>query len=246
MKQNTRHRISASSIEPTRSDFREPPSGLSLRVEDSRAAGFTLIELLVVIAIIGILAGIVYSAVSSSQERAKKVHTQTFIGQIDTSLSMFEESFGQPPQRTAGGNTNDPEDIRLWLTGLKDDGDPDVGPGGVRNNTLWSGPYIEPDPKMLGDYTNTDTGENYKNVMLDSWGHRIRFQLQNAGGPLNNDNPIFNIDRWDIWSWGPDEEGSEDMHDFQDSGKTYEERRIEYKMYNTGGKEVNRDNPGNY
>ena len=35
-------------------------------------------------------------------------YTLTFIGQIDTSLSMFKTDFGQPPQKSGGGNTNDP------------------------------------------------------------------------------------------------------------------------------------------
>ncbi|MBN1916699.1 MAG: prepilin-type N-terminal cleavage/methylation domain-containing protein [Verrucomicrobia bacterium] len=205
-------------------------------------AGFTLVELLVVIAVIGILAGLIFGAVTSSQQRAKIVNTRSFVGQIDAALTMFKSDFGHPPydSLTAGETTNDKEWIRLWLTGLKDNGDPDdTGANAVRSNPLWGGgPYIEPDPKMLGDCKNTDETESYKNAMLDMWGNPIYFQFKDADG--GTDKPIFNIDRWDIWSLGPDEDGSEDMRAFQ-SQSTYELKRTAYK--NAAN---NRDNIGNW
>ena len=187
------------------------------------SAGFTLTELLVVIAVIGILAGFVYAAVSSSYDRAKKVNSQQFIRQIDGAMQMFNTDFGHPPYAalTGGNKTNNQAWIRRWLTGLKDDGDPDTT--GVRDDPSWPGkPYIEPDPKML------DKDDNY--LMTDAWGNLIYFEVVN---------PIFNIDRWDIWSLGLDGKGSTSMGAF--STGTYSARRTNYKNATD-----NADNFGNW
>jgi prepilin-type N-terminal cleavage/methylation domain-containing protein len=200
----------------------------------NRSAGFTLIELLIVIAIIGILAGIVYGAVALLPERAKKVKTLSYIKSIDTAMSMFREDFGHPPynSKTAGSKTNDPEWIRLWLTGKDDDGEPDeTGANAVRENGNWNGPYIDPDPKMLIPH------EDYSNhyIMVDAWENPIYFEVED---------PIFKYDRWDIWSKGSDEKGSEDMGAF--SGSTYKEKQQAYKDHTEDGKKVNTDNPANW
>jgi prepilin-type N-terminal cleavage/methylation domain-containing protein len=193
-----------------------------------RARGFTLVELLVVVSVIGILAAMTYAAVDSAISKAKKSATRALISALDTGIANFRTDFGHVPYDTLGNATNDPKEIRRWLMGIKDNGDKDdSGANNVRSNQLWNGPYAEVKEK------NLDAGNNY--IFVDSWGEPIYFEMVN---------PIFNVDRWDIWSKGPDGEGSVDMSAFQTG--TYAQRRANYKALVQGGKKVNFDNPGNW
>jgi prepilin-type N-terminal cleavage/methylation domain-containing protein len=192
--------------------------------------GFTLIELLVVIAVIGILAAMVYTAVTTSTERAKRTSTRALISALDTGIANFRTDFGHVPydSLTGGSATNDPKWIRRWLLGLRDTGEKDdVGATDVRRNALWNGPYLEVRERSL------DPDQQY--IFVDAWGKPIYFEIKD---------PIFNMDRWDIWSKGADGEGSEDMSAFQTG--TYEQRRANYKSLLQSGKKVNFDNPGNW
>jgi prepilin-type N-terminal cleavage/methylation domain-containing protein len=192
------------------------------------AAGFTLTELLVVIAVIGILAGLIFGAVPKVIERAKITNTRALIHSIDVGLEAFKNDFGRLPYNSSGQVTSDQHLIRLWLLGIKDDGEPDdTGANAVRVNQFWGGPYVD-----VQYNKHVDKDNDY--LFIDAWRQPLCFQM-----PEDTVKPIFNVDKWDIWSLGPDEKGSTNMTAFQ-SG-TYEQRRKDFKAAADNG-----DDPGNW
>jgi prepilin-type N-terminal cleavage/methylation domain-containing protein len=200
------------------------------------AGGFTLVELLVVVAVIGILAAMTYAAIDSGIGRAKKNATRALVSALDTGIQNFQTDFGHIPydSLTAGSATNDPRWIRRWLLGIRDNGEPDdSGANNVRDNALWHGPYVEVRERSL------DPDQDY--IFVDSWGEPIYFEF---GRRTGMDTPIFNIDRWDIWSLGADGQGTTDMSTI--SGSTYEDKRNDYKQLLVSGQRVNFDNPANW
>src|SRR3954447_21606630 len=66
-------------------------------VKDRNRNGFTLLELLVVIAIIVVLAGLLFPAVQSVLERAKKVQAKNDLTQIVTAVNAFYTEYGRYP-----------------------------------------------------------------------------------------------------------------------------------------------------
>ena len=79
-----------------------------------KANAFTLLELLVVIAIIVVLAGLLFPAVQSILERAKKVQAKNDLTQIVTAVTAFYTEYGRYPTTAttevtygAGGNGSD-------------------------------------------------------------------------------------------------------------------------------------------
>ncbi len=227
--------------------------GLGLR-SAKREGGFTLVELLVVIAIIGILAGITYPAVESILERAKKHSTLALIDAIDSGLEMFKTDFGHVPYDnsdvTAPGQEipdsveDRQEYARLWLLGLDYEGEPDGTHGDksskeVRDNKLWNGAYVEIRIEKHLDEGNEDCPYCF----VDGWGNPLYFEFYDPEPKNSTTNkPIFNINKWDIWSKGSDEEGTEDMSTIGSSGDSYKDRRDKWKKVKKDGKEINRDN----
>ncbi len=211
---------------------------------------FTLVELLAVIAIIGILAGITYTAVDGILDRAKRSSTRALIDSIDSGLQMFKTNFGHVPYDKddgSGGIPDSTEDnqeyVRLWLLGLDYEGEPDgthsdKSSRNVRKNQLWNGPYVEIRiERHLG-------AKDLDYYFIDSWGNPLYFEFYDPEDTSGDHRPIFNIDKWDIWSKGRDGEGTEDMADID--GANYEARRNNWKTETEHGKEINRDNVGNW
>jgi len=62
-----------------------------------RDKGFTLLELMVVIAIIVVLAGLLFPAVQSILDRAKKVQAKNDLTQIVTAVNAFYTEYGRYP-----------------------------------------------------------------------------------------------------------------------------------------------------
>lgn len=189
--------------------------------------GFTLTEMLIVVAVIGILAGLLFSAIDGAHKRARISTAKSLVNAIDTGMQAFKADFGHlptlgPPQ---GSVTNDPTWIRRWLLGLDNSGQPDSV---VRDYQYWNGPYVEVRiEKHLGaDYN-----------FVDSWENPIYFET-------DPNTVVFNVDRWDVWSLGPDGEGTTDMGTI--SGSSYKAKRDNYNNYTLGSDKVNRDNVGNW
>ena len=73
----------------------------SHRVSENFA--FTLIELLVVIAIIGILMSLLFPAVNTAIDAAKKAQAKTDVTQIATAVIAYETEYGNLPPVPAAG-----------------------------------------------------------------------------------------------------------------------------------------------
>jgi prepilin-type N-terminal cleavage/methylation domain-containing protein len=70
-----------------------------------RRAGFTLIELLTVIAIIGILAGMLFPAISGIRKRARQASATTAFTQWAGAITRYKQVYGYYPN--IGGGTPD-------------------------------------------------------------------------------------------------------------------------------------------
>ena len=135
-------------------------------------SAFTLIELLIVIAIIGILMSLLFPAVNSAIDAAKKASAQNDVTQIATAITAYNTEYGRLPgtgsSDTMGivnkaltdilsgvaNNTNNPRqivflEIQPWKKG--------------KGGTNTSGEYLDPwggkyQVALDGDYDNTLTG----------------------------------------------------------------------------------------
>ncbi|MCX6970290.1 MAG: prepilin-type N-terminal cleavage/methylation domain-containing protein [Verrucomicrobia bacterium] len=66
-------------------------------------SAFTLIELLIVIAIIGILMSLLFPAVNSAIDAAKKAQAKNDVTQIATAVIAYETEYGKLPATNASG-----------------------------------------------------------------------------------------------------------------------------------------------
>jgi prepilin-type N-terminal cleavage/methylation domain-containing protein len=71
-----------------------------------RRPGFTLIELLTVIAIIGILAGVLFPAISSIRKKARQSSAQTAFSQWASAMSRYKQAYGFFPNLNPGVTYN--------------------------------------------------------------------------------------------------------------------------------------------
>jgi prepilin-type N-terminal cleavage/methylation domain-containing protein len=87
-------------------------------MKTSRA--FTLIELLIVIAIIGILMSLLFPAVNSAIDAARKAQSKNDVTQIATAVIAYETEYGKLPTGGASGDvTKDVDgDLMKILTGV--------------------------------------------------------------------------------------------------------------------------------
>ena len=77
-------------------------------------SAFTLIELLIVIAIIGILMSLLFPAVNSAIDAAKKAQAKNDVTQIATAVIAYETEYGKLPSTNSSvGDVGEP-----WLSAL--------------------------------------------------------------------------------------------------------------------------------
>jgi hypothetical protein len=169
---------------------------------------------------------IIYRAASPDHHGYELRRTRRLVHELDAAIRSFGKDFGRTPDMmppsTPDGDTN--RRLRRWLTGLDDNGDPDEA---VRSDPRWQGPYAEPDVESL----DSDRGH----ILVDSWRNPILFEFED---------PIFNPGRWDIWSLGPDGEGTSNMADI--ASGTPEQRRERFEQVRQKRHLVNADTIGNW
>jgi len=199
---------------------------MRMRVSRKKRKRLSVLEVVLVLLAVGVVGWLVSLGVDGPG-RPRVMKTRVLIAVINKGLAMFRADFGHLPHDAlqGGDETNDPRWIRRWLMGLGDDGEPDEI---VRGNPAWTGPYVEVQIER-------DLGEDKDCVLVDAWGNPICFEVKD---------PIFNRDRWDVWSLGPDGKGTRDMGEI--AGETPEERRKAYEEHEEGGERVNADNVGNW
>lgn len=71
---------------------------------NSSRRGFTLIELLIVIAIIGILMALLFPAVQSAIESARRTQAKNDVTQIATAVVAYTTEYGKLPSTNGGGS----------------------------------------------------------------------------------------------------------------------------------------------
>ena len=186
-----------------------------MKKNSSSNRGFTMIELLTVIAIIGILAGLLFPAISTAMKKAKIAKAQVEIHAIETAWKAYLNEYGQWPVIING-----PAVRYLKVTGLNADSTSSKGLQTTIDTTalllglattpgLPIGAYDSQasNPKLV-QFINlkrdTDTGE-----LHDPWGHTYKFlfdtsynnQIANNNlGTVANPIPRNVI----VWSSGPD------------------------------------------
>lgn len=116
--------------------------------------GFTLIELLIVIAIIGILMALLFPAVGSAIDAARRAQAKNDVTQIATAITAYETEYGRLP----GSNTSDQriqigKDLVETLTAISTNDNP-------RKIT-----FIE-----INTWKKGKSGTNSSGDFLDPWG----------------------------------------------------------------------------
>jgi prepilin-type N-terminal cleavage/methylation domain-containing protein len=79
---------------------------------------FTLLELLVVIAMIAVLAGLLFPAIQSILERAKKVQAKNDLTQIVTAVNAYYTEYGKYPIATDDNPLNNTADLFYTLRAI--------------------------------------------------------------------------------------------------------------------------------
>ena len=116
-----------------------------MKIKAIRKSQFTLIELLVVIAIIGILAGILLPAISSSMNEAKKTRAKSECVQIAMAVAAYQADYGVVTTDFAVLDGGNPRGKKYYV-------------GGNHDNPWGDGQYtIQADDSC--SFTSTVTGD---------------------------------------------------------------------------------------
>jgi len=194
-----------------------------MRKNSSSNRGFTMIELLTVIAIIGILAGLLFPAISTAMKKTKIAKAQVEVHALETAWLAYFNEYGQwpivingnlvrflrpmaPPNYNADVVTS--QGLQTWndttalLQGV------DTTQNGANPNGL-IGNYNSPlNNQKLTQFTNLKKDPGTGQI-LDPWGHPYKFLFDsryanqignNYLGTVGNPIPRGVI----VWSMGPD------------------------------------------
>jgi type II secretion system protein G len=143
--------------------------------------GFTLIELLIVIAIIGILMALLFPAVGSAIDAARRAQAKNDVTQIATAITAYETEYGRLP----GSNSSEsgaPVDKTLveTLTAQNTNDNP-------RKIT-----FIE-----INAWKKGKSGTNSSGVFLDPWGGQyyvaLDYNYDNTLPSAGATNPVSNL-----------------------------------------------------
>lgn len=126
--------------------------------------GFTLLELLVVIAIIVVLAGLLFPAVQSVLERAKKVQAKNDLTQIVTAVNAYYTEYGKYPIATTENALDATQTADLFYT-LRG-----VASGANSGNTQNTRQIVFMTPGNVKDTTNPRSGISSDGQFYDPWG----------------------------------------------------------------------------
>ncbi len=161
-------------------------------MRDRNRNGFTLLELLVVIAVIAVLAGMLFPAIQSVLERAKKVQAKNDLTQIVTAVNAFYTDYGRyplPASVTAdssatygpGGSSAENGDLMKELRGI--------------SNSLNTRQIVFISPPDAKDQTNPRSGSNTSTGgYYDPWGTEFAIAMdadydnQITPNPYGNNN----------------------------------------------------------
>jgi prepilin-type N-terminal cleavage/methylation domain-containing protein len=130
---------------------------------------FTLIELLIVIAIIGILMSLLFPAVNSALDAARKAQAKNDVVQIATAITAYEAEYGKLPDNAS---TVSRALVRV-LTGE----DTNANPRKIV--------FLEVQASKKGK-----SGTNVSGNFVDPWGGTYSIALDNEGGNSSYDNTI--------------------------------------------------------
>jgi prepilin-type N-terminal cleavage/methylation domain-containing protein len=126
--------------------------------------GFTIIELLVVVAVIGVLMSLLFPAVQTALDSAKKAQAKNDVVQIATAIVAFDTEYGRLPNSNSA-----PQQLSTNILGALTGSDTNLNPrriiflevlnykkgkGGISNGIFvdpWARPYYA---ALDGDYDN--------------------------------------------------------------------------------------------
>jgi len=160
------------------------------RVFTPSPRAFTLIELLVVIAIIAILAGLMFPAIGTVLDQAKRTNAKNDAVQIANAVTMYETEYGKfpPESSTVSGdlvtallgtanNTNNPRQIVFLEAGNWKKGKGGISSDGSYNDP-WNHPY-----KIAMDtgYSNSVSAQTLVGGALVTTNYRKRVVVWNEG-----------------------------------------------------------------
>ena len=172
--------------------------------------GFTLIELLTVIAIIGVLAGLLFPAISAAMKKAKGAKAHTEVHAIETAWKSYFNEYGHWP-------------VDASTKCLGQDATETLATPGIQTKNDIAALLLGSTATGIGNYVPTDPSQNPKHIQflnlkadpttgqfLDPWNHPYVFLFD-----VDYDNQIKNnvltptfpntIPRTVIvWSLGPD------------------------------------------
>lgn len=164
------HRLSAPGWQEIACSVPLPaPSCIDFTMPDSfdpamrKTTAFTLIELLIVIAIIGILMSLLFPAVNSAINTARKAQAKNDVTQIASAIVAYEAEYGKLPG-LAGSSSDttisDNKDIIATLTGTQ------------TNENARAITFIE-----VGAWKKGKGGTNSTGNFVDPWGNVYKIVL---------------------------------------------------------------------